>query len=167
MGLGYRADEAVGVPRGFGVLIARGEGLRALGNLWDSYLFPWRSPDGYVLIRAMFGGAVDAHAGTLDEAELIALARAEAQRIYGIRVEPRFQNVVRWPRAIPQYEVGHLARVERIERATDALGGVFVTGFGLRGVAFADAATNGLACGERATAWLARPSSGGDPHHHA
>jgi len=150
VGLGYRVADAIGVPSGFGVLIARGEGLRALGNLWESRLYPGRSPDGMLLIRAMFGGQVDPAAGTLAPAELVAMARAEFARLYGIRAEPVMEEVVRWARAIPQYGLGHAAKALRIERAAAALGGVFITGYGMRAIAFADAATNGALCGERA-----------------
>ncbi len=65
VGLGFGAAEAARVPNGFGALIARGEGLRALGNLWESRFYPGRSPQGSVLIRAMFGGGVDPDAGAM------------------------------------------------------------------------------------------------------
>jgi oxygen-dependent protoporphyrinogen oxidase len=147
--LGFGPAVLAQVPTGFGVLIARREGFRMLGNLWDTHVYPGRSPDGRLLIRAMFGGAVDPEAGALGEAELEALARAEFARLYGITSTPEFAHVVRLPRAIPQYELGHMARVARVERALESLAGLEMTGFGLRGVAFADAATDGVRCGER------------------
>lgn len=150
VGLGYAEAECPAVPRGFGVLITRGEGYRMLGNLWDSYIFPHRSPDGHVLIRLMLGGAVDPDAGRLSEGEAIALARAEVSRMYGIAAAPRFERAVRWPRAIAQYELGHLARVSRVESAARALGGVVIGGSGLHGVSFADAAVSGVRCGTEA-----------------
>lgn len=153
--LGFGPAVFAQVPRGFGVLIARGEGFRMLGNLWDTHVYPGRSPDGRLLIRAMFGGAVDVGAGALGEAELLALARAEVSRLYGITAAPGFVHVVRVPRAIPQYELGHLERVARVEHALESLPGLAMTGFGLRGVAFADAATDGVRSGERVVEWLA------------
>jgi oxygen-dependent protoporphyrinogen oxidase len=150
VGLGYADADCPAVPRGFGVLITRGEGFRMLGNLWDSYIFPHRSPDGHVLIRLMLGGAVDPDAGQLSEDDAIALARSEVARMYGITATPRFECAVRWPRAIAQYELGHLARVSRIDAATRALGGVVIGGSGLNGVSFADAAVSGVRCGEEA-----------------
>lgn len=154
--LGYEAAAAAVVPRGFGVLIARGEGFRALGNLWESYLYPGRSPEGHVLIRAMYGGAVDPEAGALPEDEVLALARTEVARLYGIADAPRFARVVRWPRAIPQYELGHLERVARIEGAVAALPGLAIAGNGLHGIAFGDAAASGVRAGERVVERLVR-----------
>jgi oxygen-dependent protoporphyrinogen oxidase len=154
VGLGYAAEGAARVPHGFGVLIARGEGLRGLGHLWESRSYPGRSPAGHVLIRVLFGGELDAAAGALSEAELVALARREVERVYAITAPPTMQTVHRWPRAIPQYELGHGQRVQRIEDAVAALPGVFITGYGLRGIGFADAAVNGVRCGQRVGQWL-------------
>ena len=147
--LGFGPDALARVPRGFGVLVARGEGFRMLGNLWEAHVYPGRSPDGHLLVRAIYGGAVDPGAGSLGTAELAALARAEIARLYGITGEPVFEHVERVPKAIPQYEIGHRDRVAAVERALAALPGVDITGFGLRGVAFADAAADGVRTGER------------------
>ena len=42
--LGYGAEALARAPRGFGALIQREEGFRILGVLWDTHLFPGRSP---------------------------------------------------------------------------------------------------------------------------
>jgi oxygen-dependent protoporphyrinogen oxidase len=107
-------------------------------------------------MRAMYGGAVDPEAAMLGEDELVALARSEVSRLYGITEAPRFQHVVQWERAIPQPLLGHGDRATRIERGMALLPGLFITGAGLRGVAFADAAQNGARTGKQAAEWLAR-----------
>ena len=160
--LGYGPEARERIPNGFGVLIARGEGFRMLGNLWDSHLFPGRCPDGHVLIRAMYGGGVDPAAAMLPPGELAALARAEVARLYGIDAAPCFEQVVQWPRAIPQYELGHSARIARIDEATVALPGVFITGSALHGIAFPAAVAHGVQTGERVVEWLSVRTV--DPH---
>ena len=152
--LGFGPAAAARVPAGFGVLIARGEGFRMLGNLWETHLYHGRGPAGHVLVRAMFGGAVDPEAGAMSETELAALARAEIARLYGMTDAPVFEHVVRVPRAIPQYEIGHSARVARIADAIEGLHGLSMTGNGLRGVAFADAASDGVRIGDAAVQQL-------------
>lgn len=152
--LGFGPEVRPQVPDGFGVLIARGEGFRMLGNLWETSLYPGRGPEGGILIRAMFGGAVDTAIGELSDDAMLALAQAEVRRLYGLRQEPRFTTVVRVPRAIPQYECGHQRRVDIVETALRGLPGLAVTGNGLRGVAFADAASDGVRTGERMAAWI-------------
>ena len=160
VGLGYGPEAHGPVPRGFGVLIARGEGYRMLGNVWDSHLYGGRSPDGNLLIRVMFGGAVDPEAGRLPETELATLAREEVRRLYGLQAAPRFERVVRWSRAIPQYGLGHLDRAARVTEALTRSPGLFLGGSGLHGVSFPDAAATGVRCGEQAVAWLGRPQGG-------
>jgi oxygen-dependent protoporphyrinogen oxidase len=152
--LGFGPAAAAKVPVGFGVLIARGEGFRMLGNLWETQLYDGRGPAGHMLVRAMYGGAVDPDAGALSESELAALARAEIARLYGMKDAPVFEHIVRVPRAIPQYELGHSARVARITAAIEALPGLSITGNGLRGVAFADATSDGVRVGEAAVQQL-------------
>jgi oxygen-dependent protoporphyrinogen oxidase len=61
---------------------------------------------------------------------------------------------VRLEHAIPQYEVGHGARVAAVERAVKSIPGLAVTGFGLRGVAVGDAAADGVRTGESIGRWL-------------
>jgi len=152
--LGFSPAAAAKVPAGFGMLIARGEGFRMLGNLWETHLYEGRGPAGHLLVRAMFGGGVDPEAGTLSEAALAALARAEVARLYGMTDAPVFEQVVRVPRAIPQYEIGHALRVARITDAIKTLPGLSITGNGLRGVAFADAASDGMRVGHAAVQQL-------------
>ncbi len=146
--LGYAQPAASEFPKGFGVLISRGEGFRMLGNLWETYIYPRRSPDGSVLVRAIYGGAVDESVGALDQDVLLALARAEMRTMYGITEAPVFCHVERWPRAIPQYEMGHPARVARIESALTVVKNLWITGNGLRGISFADAASDGVRMGK-------------------
>ncbi len=148
--LGFGAASLARVPKGFGALIPRGEGFRILGCLWETHLFEGRSPQGHLLIRMMLGGAVDPQAGELGEDELIAVARNDLHRLFAITETPQFRRVVRWPRAIPQYELGHLHRVAQIESECSRLAGLAITGNALHGVAFAKAAAAGLACGEAA-----------------
>ncbi len=154
--LGFGSDAMASMARGFGVLIARGEGYRMLGNLWESNVYEGRAPAHCVLLRAMFGGAVDPEAATLSDQDLLTLARSEIKRLYGIAANPCFELVVQWSRAIPQYELGHLERVSRIEQRVSALPGLFLAGSGLYGVSFADAADSGVRSGERAVQWLAK-----------
>ncbi len=133
--LAYDAAAIGGAPRGFGFLAPRDEGLRLLGCLWDSSLFPGRAPAGKVLLRAMIGGALDPEAAALDEAELVATVRAELQRAMGITAAPERTWLFRQRLGIAQYPAGHLARLARIEARLAAHPGLFVAGQSYRGVA--------------------------------
>jgi oxygen-dependent protoporphyrinogen oxidase len=119
--LGYGPSMLATAPRGFGCLVPRTEGIRTLGLLWDTHLFPGRSPDGHLLVRAMLGGSTDAGLDELDDDALIATARADAARILGSDDAPVFSQLTRWSNAIPQMELGHAARQATMTAALDAL----------------------------------------------
>lgn len=136
--LGY--DEATlasdrGPLNGFGFLVPRGEGVRILGALWETSIYGERAPDGKALIRVMIGGATDPSVVALGDGELLRIIRADLERTMGLRVEPEFVHIVRHKRGIPQYTIGHLARLDRIESGLTGAPGLFLAGNSYRGVA--------------------------------
>ena len=90
--LGYDAAARARIPDGFGVLIARGEGIRMLGNLWETSIYTGRGPAGGLLVRALFGGAVDAGIHDLTDDEMVALATREVAQLYRLTAAPVFQQ---------------------------------------------------------------------------
>jgi oxygen-dependent protoporphyrinogen oxidase len=134
--LGYDADSLGHALDGFGFLVPRGEGLRILGALWDSSVYPGcRAPSGAALLRVMLGGAHDPGALALDDDEVLALVRSELRAAMGIGQAPRFVRIFRHPVGIPQYTVGHPDRLARIDAALARHPGLFVAGNSYRGVA--------------------------------
>jgi len=153
--MGFGPDVARSFPTGFGVLIPRDQGYRILGCIWDSQLFARRSPDGHLLVRAMLGGSVDPEVASLGDDQLAELTYGELSRIFGLRQRPLFTRVVNWDRAIPQYDIDHPQRIERIASTLSRSPGIFLAGNGLHGVAFCKAAVTGIRQGREATEWLA------------
>jgi oxygen-dependent protoporphyrinogen oxidase len=133
--LGYDARRLPEPMDGFGFLVPRSEGPRVLGVLWDSSIYPGRAPEGKVLLRAMIGGARDEGAVRLDEDTLLATVRRDLRTTMHLEAEPELARVFRHPLGIPQYAVGHLARLERIEARLLRHPGLFVAGNAYRGVA--------------------------------
>jgi oxygen-dependent protoporphyrinogen oxidase len=87
-----------------------------------------------------------------DDALLVARAREELKAALGITAPPRLTRVWRWPASMPQYRVGHLARVDSIERRLAAAPGLFLAGGAYRGVGIADCVRTAEAAAERALA---------------
>jgi len=135
--LGYD-DAAVRAERGplngFGFLVPRGEGPRILGALWESSIYSGRAPAGKALLRVMIGGATDRDAVDLDDPRLVDIVREDLRRTMGIRVTPEFIHVVRHGRGIPQYTIGHAARLARIEARLREHPGLILAGNSYRGV---------------------------------
>lgn len=133
--LGYAAMSIGRSLAGFGFLAPRSAGLRVLGTVWNSSLFPGRAPAGRVLLTSFVGGATDPAAASLAPGELSALVHREIAPILQISASPLFSNVTRWPRAIPQYNLGHAARLEAISGALTAQPGLHLTGNYIHGPA--------------------------------
>ena len=137
----YLAYEVAKVTRpldGFGFLVAPSEGLNILGCVWNSSLFAGRAPRGEALLTVFIGGARNPEAARLPDAELVATAHAELQKVLGIAGEPNVVGITRWERAIPQYNLGHRDRVARIEALLNETPGLHLIGNYLHGVSDGD-----------------------------
>ncbi len=133
--LGFRTERLPAPLDGFGFLVPRTEGLRTLGVLWDSSIFPSRAPGGHALMRVMIGGATDPAAVELDDRQVLAVVEQDLGTTMGIAVPPEFVRIVRHRGGIPQYTVGHLERLARAERQLARWPGLELAGNGYRGVA--------------------------------
>jgi oxygen-dependent protoporphyrinogen oxidase len=152
--LGYARADVAHPLDGYGVVIPRGEGLRASALGFVSTKFPGRAPDGYVLLRVFLGGARDPEVLDDDDDTLVGRAVDEGTRVLGVRGAPVLARVFRWPHATPQMEVGHAARMAWIDAQAEAKGGLYLTGAGLRGTGIPDVIADGARQAARASAWL-------------
>ncbi len=147
--LGYRREGFSHSLDGYGFVIPRVEGRTLLASTWSSSKWDHRAPDGSVLIRCYVGGAGrDAVLERSDE-ELVASVRADLRHVMGMTEEPLLARMFRWPRAMPQYLVGHLERLAAIEERLKRWPGVFLAGAAYRGVGIPDCIRDGLGAAER------------------
>jgi oxygen-dependent protoporphyrinogen oxidase len=121
--------------QGFGFLLEPGEPGPVLGALYCSQLFPDHAPPGHALVRVMLGGVPHADAVDREDAELIAAAEAALRRYTGVAAAWPFRRVVRVRAAIPQYELGHGARVRSIEQRLAGHPGLVLCGNSYRNLA--------------------------------
>lgn len=121
---------------GFGVVIPSSENRPINAITISSTKFNKRAPEGYVLMRAFFGGSRSPESMNLSDEDLIATIRQELASILGITAEPLFHRIYRWWNGNPQYDLGHLERVDAIERSLPD--GIYVTGSPYRGVGMPD-----------------------------
>jgi oxygen-dependent protoporphyrinogen oxidase len=136
--LGYRREQVAHSLDGFGFLAPRHQRCRTLGMIWTSSIFPEHAPPGTVSLRALVGGARDPAVVDASAEELVALVGRETAPLLGISGEPLAVRVFRYAQGIPQYNVGHARRLERIEAQRRALPGLFLTGNAYRGVGIND-----------------------------
>ena len=157
--IGYASSATVtlGFPRaavahaldGFGFVVPRAEGRPIIAGTFSSVKYPGRAPEGFALVRVFLGGALDEAIVDRGDDELVAIARAQLGELLGARGEPLFSRVARYSRAMPQYHVGHLARVEAIEGALRRHPGLELAGGAYRGVGIADCVRSGEEAADR------------------
>jgi len=139
---------------GFGCLVPRKEQRRILGVLFSSTMFEGRAPAGTALLTAFVGGQRNPELARLPDDDIAALVHAELGALLGASSAPLFQAVTRWPRAIAQYTLGHLGRVERAEAVGRALPGLFLCASWMGGVSVGDCIRNGHAKADVMAAYL-------------
>ena len=143
VGLGYDRDVRQSLPPGFGFLVPQSEGKRLLAATFVHNKFPHRAPDDRALLRCFFAGSNAENIWQLSDEAIIAVVRNELQQILGLRAAPLFARVYKWKSAMAQYGVGHLERLDRIERLRQQLPGLALAGNGYRGIGIPDCVRSG------------------------
>jgi oxygen-dependent protoporphyrinogen oxidase len=146
--LAYHTGDLPRPLDGYGYVIPRREGRRALACTWTSTKFPHRAPRGCALIRVFVGRAGE-DLPSWGEAELLALAREELLLTLGITASPALSRVFIWERAMPQYNLGHPERLSRIEAALGNHPGLALAGNGYRGIGIPDCIHSGEQAAEK------------------
>jgi oxygen-dependent protoporphyrinogen oxidase len=144
--LAYRREDVPHPLDGHGYVVPRVEGGSILACTWTSQKWSGRAPEGWVLLRIFVGRAGQEDIAALSDRALQRLARDEAARRLGVQAAPALQRVMRWPRGMPQYVLGHPERIDRIERQLRAHPALFLAGNAYRGVGAPDC----IVAGERA-----------------
>ena len=150
--LGYAKKDVGHSLDGFGFLVPRSAGLRILGTVWNSSLFPGRAPEGHALLTTFVGGATDPSTGKLTSEELSSLAHREIAPLLSIKSGPIFCNVTVWPRALPQYNLGHADRLDLTQKNLARFQGLFLVGNYLRGPAIGTCVERALAIAKEVAA---------------
>ena len=136
---GFGFAEAIDLPTGFGFLVPPGSSESSLlaGTFVDQK-FDGRVSDGGKLLRGFFGGAAADMLLDASDETIAAMALRELEEILGSLPKPVVTVVRRWPKALPQYAVGHLERMAELFARVEAIGGLWLLGNGYRGVGLPD-----------------------------
>ena len=135
---------------GSGFLVPRGERRLMTACSFGSSKWPhWASP-GNVVLRVSAGRWGDKRALGMGDTELVDRLHGELTEALGLREPPHEVRVSRWVDAFPQYRVGHLERVARVEQALNRdLPGVVVAGGAYRGIGIPACIGQGRAAARR------------------
>jgi oxygen-dependent protoporphyrinogen oxidase len=152
VGLGYDREVRQSLPPGFGFLVPRSEGKKLLAATFVHNKFPHRAPEDRALLRCFFAGRNAEEIWPLADNQIIAIVRNELQQILGLRAEPLFARVYKWKSAMAQYGVGHLDRLDRMERLRQQLPGLALAGNAYRGIGVPDCVRSGREAAEQLAA---------------
>jgi len=152
LALGFRRSAVAHPLDGFGLLCPEIERRTVLGVLFSSSVFAGRAPEGQVLLTCFIGGERSPALGAAPLDELLPLVLRDLEQLLGVREAPGFVHHQQWPRAIPQYELGHEAVVNGAAHVESALPGLYLTGQWRAGVALGDCIQQGQATAARVVA---------------
>jgi protoporphyrinogen/coproporphyrinogen III oxidase len=156
--LGLRRDQVAHPLNSFGFVVPAVEKRRILAASFSSIKYPGRAPQGSLLVRVFLGGACQQEMLDLDDETLRRIAWEELAALIGARGRPEFVEVTRWPGCMPQYHVGHLDRVARIEAAAARLPNLALAGSAYRGVGIGHCVASGEEAAERIVESLRAPA---------
>ncbi|HEV2730301.1 MAG TPA: protoporphyrinogen oxidase [Terriglobales bacterium] len=152
--MGYDRSVRSSLPPGFGFLVPRSEGKRLLAATLVHNKFPQRAPEDRALIRCFLGGSRDEEILQLPEDEIIRIARQELREILGVSAEPLFARIYKWKAAMAQYTVGHLDRLERIDRLRQQIPGLALAGNAYRGIGVPACVHSGMQAAEQLLSYM-------------
>jgi oxygen-dependent protoporphyrinogen oxidase len=135
--------------RGFGFVVPRKEQRALLAGTWTSLKWPFRTQKGETLIRCYVGGRGREHILENDDSQLVNSVRKELQAIVGIMGSPTYTEVHRWVRGMPQYVIGHQARVAKIQECLVPWSKLHISGAGLYGIGIPDCIREGKRVADR------------------
>jgi oxygen-dependent protoporphyrinogen oxidase len=154
--LAYRREQIVHPLDGFGFVVPAREGRTMIACSFSSVKFANRAPAGHVLLRAFAGGALQPEPFAWDDRTLLAAVCRDLTDLLGIRGAPLWSHVARHPRSMPQYHVGHSARVAVLEQGLARWPTLKVAGNAFRGIGIPDSIHSGEAAADALLEELAR-----------
>ncbi len=147
--LGYNRTDVVHPLNGHGFVVPQVENRDIIACTFSSVKYAGRAPDGQVLLRVYLGGATRSQVLNYDDDKLLSVVTAELNPLLGIHGQPTLTRITRWPNVMPQYHVGHLERMDRIEREVARLPGIELAGNSYRGVGIPHCIHSGEQAAER------------------
>jgi len=137
------------MPDSFGFVAPAIESRKIMACTFSSLKYPGRAPENHVLLRAFVGGSLQADLLDDNDATLERNVRAEIGSLLGVSAEPLLVRIQRHHNSMPQYHIGHQARIQRIESALHGRAHLALAGSAYHGVGIADCVRSGEQAAEK------------------
>ncbi|MCA9050677.1 MAG: protoporphyrinogen oxidase, partial [Planctomycetaceae bacterium] len=161
--LAYNRDDVHHPLDGHGFVIPQVENRDMIACTFSSVKYAGRAPDGQVLLRVYLGGATRPEALNYDDDQVLQVVARELNPLLGIQGTPQLTRVVRWPNVMPQYHVGHLELMDRVDAQVAKLAGVELAGNSYRGVGIPHCIHSGEQAAERLLEFMSANQQAGTP----
>lgn len=147
--LAYRRPDFPRQPDSFGFVVPAIERRKIMACTFSSFKYPGRAPEEHILLRAFVGGALQPELFDDPDPVMERNVRDELADLLGVRAQPLFSRLSRHPKSMPQYHVGHAARIKRIENSLNHVSTIALAGSAYHGVGIADCIRTGEQAAEK------------------
>ncbi|NIT51599.1 MAG: protoporphyrinogen oxidase [candidate division Zixibacteria bacterium] len=156
--LGFKQNPTDMPLDGFGFLVPEKETRQILGTIWSSTIFSNRALQGGAALTTFVGGSRQPEIALKPDDELTELVFKELHELMGLKQKPELVVIKKWEKAIPQYNIGHKAIIEKIEQFEAANDGIFISGNFRGGISVADCVKQAFGFSKRINAYLEKTS---------
>ncbi|MGX6750836.1 protoporphyrinogen oxidase [Streptomyces xantholiticus] len=128
--MAFRRADVAGMPAGSGFLVPPVDGRTIKASTFSSNKWGWvgRGAGDLFVLRTSVGRYGEEQALEREDAELVDVSLTDLGAAVGLTARPVAAEVTRWTGGLPQYPVGHLARVARVRDEVAKLPGLRVCG---------------------------------------
>jgi protoporphyrinogen/coproporphyrinogen III oxidase len=147
--LAYRRGDFPQTPHSFGFVVPAMEKRKIMACTFSSLKYPGRAPNDKILLRAFVGGSLQAELFKQEDQAMEQSVRAEIAALFGVTAAPIFARVWRHANSMPQYHVGHDARIKRIETDLSRFPSLALAGSAYHGVGISDCVRTGEEAAEK------------------
>ena len=144
--LAYRKEDVSNPFDGTGFVVSKKNDVSITACTWTDKKWPHTTPEGYTLLRCYVGRYGDSEIVHRSDGDIVKSVLADLELVMNMKAEPLFFKVTRWHEAMPQYQVGHPYKIEKLkEDLHKKFSGLYVAGAAIAGVGLKDCIDQGEA----------------------
>lgn len=153
--LGFDQKDIQKDINGTGFLVSKTSKVNITACTWTHKKWPTTTPQGKALVRCYVGRSNEPEVVDLPDEELIDIVLKDLKKTMKIKAKPEFHVVTRWKNARPQYNVGHVEKIEKARKYTEEhLPGVYLAGSSYEGAGIPDCVAQGEKAAREALSFI-------------
>lgn len=146
--LAYKKEQINQSISGFGFVVPSKENLNLIACSFSSEKFKGRAPENLILTRSFVGGALNEKFLEKSDNEIISTIKNELAKILSITGEPLYTRIKRYPRSMPQYNLGHEIIINNLKNMISKHKTLKICGNSYEGIGIPDCIRSGESAAE-------------------